>query len=516
MEDTYSLIDAASSTTGRMRRVFPSSNVELGMGYVLATDALRSRSVDASNPINKNEQGVAYDFSLVESYQELAKSLKLDARAAFGGLWASGSASMGLFNSVKRIEQKAVVTVQMTVLSGIEQLSTVRLTPTALEAWNLDPALFSRFYTIYGDHLVYRIARGADLQAILEFSASSANELKQLRANLDAKIGSFSASTSLEQSIETITKDQNVRIHYAQTGGGLGRTPRLNPTPAANAQPGRVYADGAVLVLTPSEFIDRVREFPMEARGFGGRMSSRVMWADVIDYGATENHPRNAKIDSGLETRWLLEDLGDFKLSLRSLREAIVQYQQIQYGGGYRFEDDDWTNRLDYVRRLETDVDRLAASVSAHPNLADEVRHYQFIPITAFYAHIKVDAPPTPTSTPIGGNPQAESEVDGYCSLKNTRGSARDMMKCLGLDYKIDVGFPSQGPIATPTPSGQCKAVFGEKGGAPGTHCPSGWHCIGEFRQGGHLPWVVTCGYQNDPDIKANEVVLCCDKPITQ
>ncbi len=75
----------------------------MGSGYSFVGDDFRGTAVlaEAADIIKTNENAVTYDVTYIENYEDLAKSLNIDASASYSGLGGGVSASLSLFNSSK-------------------------------------------------------------------------------------------------------------------------------------------------------------------------------------------------------------------------------------------------------------------------------------------------------------------------------------------------------------------------------------------------------------------------------
>jgi hypothetical protein len=367
--DPYKLVHGQAGATGATYRIVPFGNVELGMGYFLLSDTLRSQAAvtNESTVVSRTENAITYDFELTESYEELAKSLGLDARASFSYFGASGSARVSLFESIHNIQEHAVVSVRMRLLNSVEQLKRFILTEQALATLKQAQSDASRqtrnsateFYGTYGDTVVTQIGRGAELLVLLEFDAAATEELRTLKNSLKGEMGTFaSAEANLESSIHRISKNRHVKVHYAQTGADTGREPS-----ASNDSP--KWDTGGVIVIKPDDLIDRIREFPREARQDPGPKNSKVLWAEVQDFGGAINRPPGTLVKADLEDRWLLEDIGRLKLSIRDRNEKVQRLldEKAEVTPNAR----NFSLEIPYLKYLDDTLDRVGQAFVAFP-----------------------------------------------------------------------------------------------------------------------------------------------------
>lgn len=314
--------------SGSTLRIYPESQVFLGSGYstlagtprnhaVLLTAAARGEQLPLSQSTQDLE--IDYDFKLIESYEDLARTLSIDASASYKGISGGASARFNLYRSARMTSRSVYVLVRMSMLSRVEQLSSMRLRDEALRI--LRSSGPGAFFTTYGDTFVYRVGYGAELFALLEFQVREGESKETISAAVDAQLGAFSANVSFSSSVNELTRTRNVKVQYAQTGGGTGR--QLDPTAFPAREPsvgGVIPSSGGVLTITPSELEYRIRDFPREVREHPD--TAKVIWADVLDYYAVSNRPLKLGLYDLTSPRWVLEDLAVLHRDLIQVRHT--------------------------------------------------------------------------------------------------------------------------------------------------------------------------------------------------
>lgn len=321
----------ALARSGSTLRIYPESQVLLGSGYSTLAGTPRNHAVvlavsnsEGTVSLSRATQDleIDYDFRLVESYEDLARTLSIDASASYKGVTGGASARFNLYRSARMTSRSVYVLVRMSMLSRVEQLASVRLRSEALRTLRAGGA--GSFFTTYGDTFVYRIGYGAELFALLEFQVREGQSRESISAEVDARLGAFSANVSFASSVNELTKNYNVKVQYAQAGGSTGR--QLDPAsfPALKPSMDSVPSSGGILTITPSELEYRIRDFPREVREHPE--TAKVIWADVIDYDTASNRPLNAALYDLTSVRWVLQDLAGLHRDLMQVRNTWWEF----------------------------------------------------------------------------------------------------------------------------------------------------------------------------------------------
>lgn len=361
--------DEAVGYSGYSRRLALPPSAVLGQGYSTISNSLRGMGMEvASQTTAKATGGVTYELKLIRSHEELATTLNISASASISGAWGGASASYSMFRSTDFHSERSYVLLTMTVIASEEHLAAYRLTSTAVSRMNEDPR---SFYTTYGDSFISHVVRGAQLLALMEFSSEDSEEHLSVAMSMSATFSAGGGSFSQTMTAASQNKKLHVRVLYAQTGGGVGRTLGFDP----GAGPSAGYAiKGGVLTLTPEELLGRIREFPHEVRSSDGLDWSSVLWGYACDYLAADNScKRLTSAMPYLSAGWTLDDLGAEKLAVDTRRNDLkVALQRPSTSTAKRDEFEQVAEHLGYVSR---EIDRVGQVVVAFPLTSSRVQN---------------------------------------------------------------------------------------------------------------------------------------------
>lgn len=374
--------DIPFETSGITKRVPLPQDATLGQGYSLISDNLRGFAVESDDKSSGDspENLITYTLELVDSYEELKQALGIDAKASLKAMGGKYSASFSLYESTKMVDERAYVVVKMTVLVRTLTLTKFRFINLVQEKFLDSLYRPEDFRTTYGDSFVYRLARGAEMDAVLEVSKKSEESAKQMKAALSAKMGSFSGNASVSKSITNIAEGRNIRIRYTQTGASTGRP--VDPVQTISDP----AAKGGVLVMSVDEFLGRIRDFPEEARQEKNILNAAILWGDVIDYATVENRPRWAA-----ETKY--HDIESFLVHLGKLKthiDALLNKARVAGNAALDKNNDvDYETRakemipfLDYVA---DEIDQRARKIVIMPSALDATKRSVLPSIALFH-----------------------------------------------------------------------------------------------------------------------------------
>jgi len=290
--------------------------VLLGAGYSVLNGVPRHPAVagTASTQVITDDLQVDYDFRLIESYEELARALAIEASASFQTLAGGANARLNLYRSARMTSQAVYMLVRMSVATGVTQLTDYSLTRDARAMLARNP---NQFYTTFGDSFVYRYGDGAELFALMEYRLKTGESRETLSAELNGRYGAFQAAASFSQSVQEITKNRDVKVQYAQAGGNWGGT--VKPPDFEEGKP----ITGGVLTITPQELEYRIRSFVREARE--NPKNAQLIWADVLDYAVTLNYPSGALEFDAQPARRRLADLASYVQLLEQVRHTWAE-----------------------------------------------------------------------------------------------------------------------------------------------------------------------------------------------
>ncbi|MDM0025923.1 hypothetical protein [Variovorax saccharolyticus] len=351
--------------SGYTRRLALPPSAVLGQGYSTISNSLRGMGMDTgTQTIEKSTGGVTYELKLIRSHEELATTLSISASASISGAWGGASASYSMFRSTDFHSDRSYVLLTMTVIANEQHLAAYYLTSPALDRMHVDSRAF---YSTYGDSFISHLVRGAQLLALMEFSSESAEEHLAVATSLSANFSAGGASFSQAMTSASKKSDLNIRVNYAQTGGGVGSRLGYDPTTG-------IAIKGGVMTLTPEELLGRIREFPQEVRSDDGKDWSAVLWGYASDYFASDNVPiRPIPTIPYFSAGWTLDDLGAEKLAVETRRNDIKGMLQLpSLSEAKRDELKRISEHLGYVSR---EIDRVGQVVVAFPLTSSHVQN---------------------------------------------------------------------------------------------------------------------------------------------
>jgi hypothetical protein len=367
-------------TTGITKRIKLPADASVGQGYSLIADTLRGHAMQVTPEIlsASTENAVSYDLTLVESREDLAKALGIDLKASLKAVGGKYSASYSLFESTRFVNERAYVVVKQKVLVSTQTLTSFLLTDAARDRLKSQKTL-SDFRSTYGDSFVYRIGKGAELNAVLEYSKDGKETSKSMKASLRAAAGSFSGSLAVNETIKKTAMTRKVRVLYTQTGASVGRPLRPKET---ESEPSN---EGGVLTMSVDAFLGRIRDFPSESRSDEGQKNAATLWGDAIDYGVIEQRPTVLVDIPRLDIELYLSNLGKLKTLVDQKVQEVEEAQN-------RIDLVTDPDRLIQFRELSvywpfiTDrIDEYAARLVAHPSALHELTGKQLPGIIIFW-----------------------------------------------------------------------------------------------------------------------------------
>jgi len=399
-----SFLKGARTPTGELTGVFKRASLpthaDIGQGFSVVGENLRGHAlqIEPSDIQTTPHNAIHYELKYVENYEDLAKALRLDARASFSGFSGGMSASLSLLQSATFSARKVYAVARMTVMTGTTSLGKFVLTSDALSRLKGDD--LNSFKTMYGDSFVQQLVHGAELCALLEFSTQQSTEEKDLKIELSGNYGGFSASASYADNVKKVLGNKNVRVFYTQSGAATGQ----EAAPAQNTK--YPVTTGGVIIMSPDEFLGRIREFPAEARL--NAKNSAILWGEVADYNIVENRPDKLRIHPRLETKWILEDLGRIKMLIDQDRDRL---SDLLASGriASSSQEETKTVALPYRQYVSQELDRIGATIISYPSSVEnesvKIDSYK-LPTYLHYKGAKdgLPAPYDPAYSPADGS----------------------------------------------------------------------------------------------------------------
>jgi hypothetical protein len=355
--------------SGIAERVSLPTRAVVGQGFSRIGGSARGFAFNpkSTRVTTTTENAITYDFKFVDSADELARALKLDARASYSGFTGGVSASMSLFQSADFSSTNAYGVAKITVVTGTQAIQPFILSDEALK--KLTNELGTQdFISTYGDAFLQQLVLGAELCALIEFSSMSEKERRELQVDISGSYGGFSAESSFRDSMQKLSKKRNVRVLYSQTGAATGRKleERTKEKDTPSGKENVRYAEtGGVLAMSPEEFVGRVREFPTEARE--NVANSTILWAELLDYNVVENRPPRTRIPLKLDVKWALENIGRVKLLVDGRKDSL---RGKVASGRISGNDQKIATEIEipYLRYVSQELDRIGTSLMAVPS----------------------------------------------------------------------------------------------------------------------------------------------------
>jgi hypothetical protein len=431
------LTDSKVETAGISKRVSLPQDAILGQGYTLIADTLRGIAVKNTPVMPSTENAVSYSLKLVDNYEELKRTLGLDVKASlkYGG--GKYSAAFSLYESTKMIQERAYVVVKMSVLVHTKSLSQFSFNDTAQSKLKKP----EQFRSTYGDSFVYRLAYGAELDAVLEISKSSNEKSKTMKAAIAGEIGGFKGEADLVQDLKKLTNERNIRVLYAQTGAGVGRETFPRPDATKETSPAK---QGGVLILSVDEFIGRVRDFAHEARL--EKDNATILWGDVIDYAVVEDRPAWMVDSPRLDIEGFLAHMGKLKTRI----DELLNQARVANIADSSLRTHESTTFLEYTSDR---IDDIAGRVIATPSFFGEAMKASLAGIVSF--HDEDRRPGDKLGHPRSERPNSAEPQPSESDKKGTQKKAE-------LDKKYGKWWDYECPLVEPNIDKTMKCLLGE------------------------------------------------------
>lgn len=194
------------------------SGIILGSGFDLRTQTVCMTAIKGTPNLKPFDWQPSYDLSYMSSYDSVAKFYSLDASVRYSGTGGSASASASIVKVCNLERKRIILALKVRAITGSEFLDASELTPDALNA--LRTLSMPTFVGRYGGSYVRKIGWGGELACLLVVTTSSAEKLESLRAKMEAEGYGAHGQAETKSSIAEISKTNDVRVVYCQTGGG--------------------------------------------------------------------------------------------------------------------------------------------------------------------------------------------------------------------------------------------------------------------------------------------------------
>jgi hypothetical protein len=213
------------------------NGMNLGLGYNSLTNTVHPSSaldnIDQTRSVEEaTGQKVLFQVELLSNSLSLSEQLKVSASASLTyGITASGSAKASFASSFKQNSYTVYVLVRVHVQNQqtLLDLRTAKLNDKSALLYATDIKTFTK---IYGNHFVYGILSGGDYYGILEIESSSAEEYREIKAQLSGKatygVISGGASATFEDALKKITSTYKMKATVLRLGSE-GELQQISP-----------------------------------------------------------------------------------------------------------------------------------------------------------------------------------------------------------------------------------------------------------------------------------------------
>jgi hypothetical protein len=201
--------------------VYATDVTDLGRGFTTVDGSTKGYGLVPQNtgpPTGGDGVQIAYTYTLVETIDELATSMDLNASLSmrFGLFGSSGKFSFAQKASVH--DESLFICLNIKVQRAATQLKPpITYDPVALEIRKTDPAAFR---AAYGDAYVAATRTGGELGLVLEIHTHSSQERQDIAASLKGNYGvTVDFDGSFKKSFEQQSSNRMITAQVYQVGG---------------------------------------------------------------------------------------------------------------------------------------------------------------------------------------------------------------------------------------------------------------------------------------------------------
>lgn len=327
--------DTGGYRAGTAQQVgIPLSGVELGMGWDSRRgEVVPNRCIEFA-PVQARGQATRLHLTEVSDQSELMQSLSVDASVSVRTIFASGDAKSSFAKSSKVKASSTNLVLQATIDNGVLFVGPKRMPdrarfanpqfgergePAPEEGWRqwaddagssdlhsltfrpwakdfLDSGQAADFRRRCGDSFVAAIQSGAELLALITFTASSADEKQKIAASISADFGIVQASASVEQANNSSRESSNLGVTVSQIGGSSG--------PIATSRP---------------DLVEKLKLLAADAA-----MAPKFHSMQVVSYDSLADWPPNLPLTTPTDQLEVIADTYWFLSSYYDLLEEII------------------------------------------------------------------------------------------------------------------------------------------------------------------------------------------------
>ncbi len=203
------------------------NGMDYGMGVNFRDGSIAGLAVDPgapkAAPTGAGGQTVRYDLNIINTFDDLYKSLGIDVSA--GGQYAlfKASAKFDYASETKFNSQSTFVVAHCVVENAFAQIENARIVEGS-DAYDLLKAgNTTLFQQKYGDGFVRGLQTGGEFFAVISITSSTREEQESIAAKLSAQYGALFAQVSVEfnfnDQMKSQTSKSEIHVSTYQRGG---------------------------------------------------------------------------------------------------------------------------------------------------------------------------------------------------------------------------------------------------------------------------------------------------------
>ena len=312
----------------------PLSGVELGLGWDSRRgEVVPNRCIEFA-PIQSRGQATRLHLTEVSDQSEMMRSLNVNAAVSVRTIFASGDAKTSFAKSSKVKASSTNFVLQATVDNGVLFVGPKRMPDRARYAnpqfgergepapdagwrqWAADPGTDDQHSLTFrpwakeylddgdggafrrhcGDSFVASIQSGAELLALISFTASSAAEKQRIAASISADFGVVQASASAASASESSRQNSNLEVTVSQIGGS-----------------------GGPIATTREDLVEKLKLLAMDAA-----MAPKFHSMQVVSYDSLADWPAEVALTASTGELEVIADTYWFLSSFYELLEEII------------------------------------------------------------------------------------------------------------------------------------------------------------------------------------------------
>ena len=312
----------------------PLSGVELGLGWDSRRgEVVPNRCIEFA-PIQSRGQATRMHLTEVSDQSEMMRSLNVNAAVSVRTIFASGDAKASFAKSSKVKASSTNLVLQATVDNGVLFVGPKRMPDRARYAnpqfgergepapdagwrqWAADPGTDDQHSLTFrpwaqefldnrdggafrrhcGDSFVASIQSGAELLALISFTASSESQKQSIKASVSADFGAVQASTDTADARRSSRESSDLQVTMTQIGGS-----------------------GGPIATTREDLVQKLKLLAMDAA-----MAPKFHSMQVMSYDSLADWPAEVALTAPLDGLEVIADTYWFLGSFYELLEEII------------------------------------------------------------------------------------------------------------------------------------------------------------------------------------------------